>query len=78
MNSSRRLTPVSYYFHLTIRSLLMQRSIIDTTHISTVVNLSHAQVGPRNLLSPLPTQPRSGFKYMHVHDYVQVHVHDYY
>ena len=52
----------------------MQHSIIDTTHISTVVNLSHAQAGPSNLLSSLSTQPRSGFKYMHVHDYVQVYM----
>ena len=37
----------------------MQPSI-DTTHTSTVVNLSPDQAGPNNLLSPLSTKLRSG------------------
>ena len=40
-------------------ALPMQPSI-DTTHTSTVVNLSPDQAGPSNLLSPLSTKLRSG------------------
>lgn len=40
-------------------ALPMQPSI-DTTHTSTVVNLSPDQAGPSNLLSPLSTKLRNG------------------
>ena len=44
----------------------MQPAIIDTIHISTVVDLSPAQAGPSNLLSLLSTKPISGCKYMYM------------